>query len=156
MEVAIGPGRIRGDQARMLGLPALTIRTVGRWSTATHGPFRIPETMTLFDKEEFKMPASFVAYVEANETRPPAHNKKFDQGSKVARIPADWNVAELLESLELMHSVLSTAESELAEARSRSSNGQLSNRFEKLAQLVSDIREAFPAGGTYDPLKGDL
>jgi hypothetical protein len=88
----------------------------------------------------------------AKGTRPV--NAKFDEPTKVARIPVSWTPDEIKERFELLQSALYTVEAELVAAKRRG-KGTLSNRFEHLAALVSDLRDILPRGDTYDPFRGD-
>lgn len=80
-----------------------------------------------------------------------AWNANFDKPTKVIRVPEDWDRDDLLQRLELMHSALMNAEDELAQAKARA-GGHLSNRFEKVAELVQELREAFPRRSPYNAL----
>lgn len=80
-----------------------------------------------------------------------AWNANFDKPTKVIRVPENWDRDDLLQRLELMHSALMSAEDALAQAKARA-GGHLSNRFEKVAELVQELREAFPRRSPYNAL----
>lgn len=110
---------------------------------------------TLFDVAEF-LPAHVVHCRKGPQGTKKGNrpiNAKFDEKTHVVRVPVSWHIGELVERIELVHSVLYDIESELVDARLRSETGTLSNRFEKLATFAGELREAFPRGDCFDPFK---
>ena len=107
----------------------------------------LPQQMTLFAQ----IPLPRVRRGPKPGQRP--CNANWDTATKVARVPLAWNMAELRERLEGIQSALSTAEANLDDARARSADGTLSNRFAHLADFVDDLRTYFPRGDAYDLFK---
>jgi len=60
--------------------------------------------------------------------------------TKVARIPEHWNVQDIIESVEYLNSLVEQYEDEIKESVERSDKGQMSNRYEKLAVALAEIR----------------
>ena len=67
--------------------------------------------------------------------------RKFGHKTKVARVPQHWDVTAIYEALEVLESELADSEAEIQEARERSSKGEISNRFAKLADKVEVLRD---------------
>lgn len=121
-------------------------------SAVTAGP-HLDRVNTLFDPAEF-LPAHMAKRMLQQRPKTVAHNARFGGPTKVVRIPESWDREELLERIELMHSLLLTAEEEIAEAKARSGNG-ISNRFEKLAGFVAEARTFWKKDDQYDPFAED-
>lgn len=85
------------------------------------------------------LPAHVAKRLLQQRPKRPAWNAKFGGATKVVRDPLDGDRDELVERIELLHSALLTAEEEIHAAQQRSSAGA-SNRFEKLAGFVAEIR----------------
>jgi len=60
--------------------------------------------------------------------------------TRVARIPKHWGVEEITESIGYLTSLVEQYEDEIKESISRSDKGEMSNRYEKLAEALGEIR----------------
>ena len=68
--------------------------------------------------------------------------RKFGTKTKVVRVPVSMDVNSLVMSLEAVRSIVEDAESDMRDRAA--SFGKLSNRYEKMAELIENLRMAAP------------
>ena len=79
--------------------------------------------------------------------------RKLGCKTKVARIPAHWNLMEIHEGLEMIESLLAGFQERVDQSAAESRTGSCSNRFEQLEIALEDLRAAFPK--TFNPQDKD-
>lgn len=65
-------------------------------------------------------------------------------GTKVVRIPANWDLDALIRAVNDLHAIVETEEAKIAKTPNVRQGKKPSNRFEHIAECVARIKEALP------------